>query len=35
LECDNFQIPPDFVVKSQPTDFVDIVLHLIKRPHGM
>src|SRR5439155_16266351 len=30
----NSQIPPDFVVKSQPTDIVDIVLQLIRRPNG-
>src|SRR5438067_12350615 len=28
------QIPPDLVVKSQPTDIVDIVLQLIRRPNG-
>ena len=29
-----YQIPPDLVVKSQPTDIVDIVLQLIRRPNG-
>src|SRR5437867_13100362 len=28
------QIPPDLVVKSQPTDIVAIVLQLIRRPNG-
>src|SRR5436309_8282797 len=31
---ENFQIPPDLVVKSQPTDIVAIVLQLIRRPNG-
>src|SRR5439155_4930225 len=30
----NSQIHPDLVVKSQPTDIVDIVLQLIRRPNG-
>src|SRR5207249_8299558 len=29
------QIPPDLVVKSQPTDIIDIILYPIKRPHGI
>jgi hypothetical protein len=29
-----FQIPPDLVVKLQPTDIIDIILCLIKRLHG-
>src|SRR5207245_6387747 len=32
--CRSVQIPPDLVVKSQPTDIVDIVLQLIRRPNG-
>src|SRR5262249_28875546 len=30
-----FQIPPDLVVKSQPTDIIDIILCPIKRPNGV
>src|SRR5262245_12566636 len=29
------QIPPDLVVKSQPTDIIDIILCPIKRPNGV
>jgi hypothetical protein len=32
--CWNIQIPPDLVVKLQPTDIIDIILYLIKRPNG-
>jgi hypothetical protein len=30
-----WQIPPDLVVKSQPTDIIDPLLELIKRQNGV